>query len=411
VLLNSITRFILYAQHALLGALSTLLFKQRRIVSSPQTILVFRTCLLGDFLFTLPGLSALRKAHPKARLVFLTAALPAQTALRQAATYVNLGEPHPWVSLVKEGIIDDYLVVRSLRGAALREVRQRIKSLNVDWTVLLTHPTEPLGGLVKKLLFLRLVGIKSPVFGWRVEANHTILKHAQFRMGLFKHHVYGPIRAISELPGMPAPGRIGVHFPMAQDTDAQARITAFWQSNSLEEYDVVALALGATQSHKQWPIEKFIELCKRLEGHGKHLAFVVLGTKDHRELGDRLALGTNQPIINLAGETSLQDLAEILRRANVLVGNDGGAMHLGASVGCPTVSLIPGIEYNGAVDPWGYEALSVRWPTSCAPCYSSTHCPLGHARCMRDIPVQLVLDKCILALNTFGARTISATRD
>jgi ADP-heptose:LPS heptosyltransferase len=91
-------------------------------------------------------------------------------------------------------------------------------------------------------------------------------------------------------------------------------------------------------------------------------------------------------------------LGAVLQRCAVLVGNDGGAMHLAAAVGCPAVSLIPGIEFPGSVDPWGYSHLSVRHPTQCSPCYSFTYCPLGHQDCMREITVDAVLEKCAKAL-------------
>jgi heptosyltransferase-2 len=99
-------------------------------------------------------------------------------------------------------------------------------------------------------------------------------------------------------------------------------------------------------------------------------------------------------VCNLAGVTSIAQSAALLRRCILLVGNDGGAMHLGDAMGCKVVSIVPGIEYPDSIEPWHNKALAVRHPVDCSPCYNFVTCPQGHNRCMTELPVERVLERC-----------------
>jgi len=50
--------------------------------------------------------------------------------------------------------------------------------------------------------------------------------------------------------------------------------------------------------------------------------------------------------LDLAGRTSLLDLATLARGAALAIGNDSGPMHLAAAVGCPSLVL-----FSAASDP------------------------------------------------------------
>jgi ADP-heptose:LPS heptosyltransferase len=51
-------------------------------------------------------------------------------------------------------------------------------------------------------------------------------------------------------------------------------------------------------------------------------------------------------VLNLAGKTTLIDLAELIRAAKLLIGNESGAVHLAAAVGTPSVSIVGGGHYG-----------------------------------------------------------------
>lgn len=95
---------------------------------------------------------------------------------------------------------------------------------------------------------------------------------------------------------------------------------------------------------------------------------------------------------------TVAQLAALLAKCVLLVGNDGGAMHLGSAVGCPTVSIVPCLEYPGSVEPWADRHRAVRHAVDCAPCYSFASCPKGHNLCMKDLPMAAVWRECASVL-------------
>jgi ADP-heptose:LPS heptosyltransferase len=91
------------------------------------------------------------------------------------------------------------------------------------------------------------------------------------------------------------------------------------------------------------------------------------------------APGETLPIIaaiDLTGQTTLLELAAIMRKAKIAIGNDTGPMHLAAALGVPSVVL-----FGGASDP----ALT-------APRYPDGGWPtILRAPDLNDLPVAQVL--------------------
>ena len=80
-----------------------------------------------------------------------------------------------------------------------------------------------------------------------------------------------------------------------------------------------------------------------LEGEG--IQPVVIGTYDEVGLGNQIinSLGKG---INLAGQTSLEELFQLAKGATCSVGNDTGPMHLISVQDCPSLVL-----YSDVSDP------------------------------------------------------------
>ena len=204
-----------------------------------------------------------------------------------------------------------------------------------------------------------------------------------------------PIRShesVAELPGMPPVEEMEVAFRCAWNRRL-ARGRSSWREQDWAGKRVVAIAPGSLMPHKRWPLEKFIALGRELV-RNHHAKIVVIGTSLDKESGKCLAEEVGGDTLNLAGETTLSQSAALLEHCAFLVGNDGGAMHLGSAMRCPVVSIVPGIEYPGSVEPFFSQQLAVRHDVPCAPCYSFTYCPQNHNKCVVDISVHDVYEQC-----------------
>ncbi|MFA4995336.1 MAG: glycosyltransferase family 9 protein [Bdellovibrionales bacterium] len=104
-------------------------------------------------------------------------------------------------------------------------------------------------------------------------------------------------------------------------------------------YAVLIPGCSPGAPHKRWPPQKFAALAQKMRG--KNLVCVVVGTDADAAAVSALKALT-QNAIDLCGKTSLFELAGILRRAAVVIGNDTGPLHMAAALGAPTLALFSG---------------------------------------------------------------------
>lgn len=109
--------------------------------------------------------------------------------------------------------------------------------------------------------------------------------------------------------------------------------------------DAPWLVLGPTAnwSEKVWPAERFVAAAQALTAPGAVLAgarIAVLGGPGEGERAMAAPVLAALPgAVDLVGTLSLQEVAAVLRRAALYLGNDSGLMHLAAATGAPVVGL------------------------------------------------------------------------
>jgi len=133
---------------------------------------------------------------------------------------------------------------------------------------------------------------------------------------------------------------------------------------------------------KRWPAERFGELARGLHDRGFSTAFVVGSNEE--EIGARAAQASQVSAPVLGASLDPVELAALIARARVLIGNDSGPMHLAGAVGTPVVALF-GPTDPGRTAPSGSPTRILDRYVFCSPCYLKV-CPYGH-ECMKEITV------------------------
>jgi lipopolysaccharide heptosyltransferase II len=138
---------------------------------------------------------------------------------------------------------------------------------------------------------------------------------------------------------------------------------------------------------KRWPLPYWATLIDRLIREDR--ANVVLtGAPDDLPWIEDVLRRTHETPINLAGKTSLPQLAALLQRADLLITGDSGPMHIAAAVGTPLIAI------HGATDPAmsgpiSPKATILRSDIWCSPCYTAkgppADCRFFTTQCMKDI--------------------------
>ena len=89
---------------------------------------------------------------------------------------------------------------------------------------------------------------------------------------------------------------------------------------------IVVLAPGAARwKTKIWPLESFVELAKALIG--KYRICIVGGDREV-SMGQKIAIGDPQDIVNLCGKSSLIEVVDVIATARCVIANDSGLMHV-----------------------------------------------------------------------------------
>ena len=344
-----------------------------------------------------PAFAEIRKAFPQYQVLLLSLQSANNSVRMKSADYVGNSRISPWVELAMPHLIDVNISMRSASNLIyLMGLRNYLKSFKIEMVILMVDVGSPWIGRLKKLLLLRFLVGSVPVLGWRGGSNPRRLKKA----GSLKHHVHGPLQFLSEMTPPRHYNPEDLVFDLRPGQESETWASAWMTNNNFYKgMKFMAVAPGSIQSHKRWPIESFEKVIRLILVRYDNIRIVVIGTRKDRALGDELVKLDPRRVSNLAGLTSIAQSAALLQRCNLLLGNDGGAMHLGDAMGCNVVSIVPGIEYPDSIEPWHNKAFAVRHLVDCSPCYDFVKCPQFHNRCMTDLPVGRVIELCISLLD------------
>ena len=169
----------------------------------------------------------------------------------------------------------------------------------------------------------------------------------------------------------------------------------------------IALVPGARWETKRWPASKFARLAvKAYRACGATPA--IVGAPDEvglcREV-ERLIrrFAPACEVVNLAGRTTLRQLAACLARCRLAVSNDTGPMHLAAAVGVPVVGIFTCTDPVRSGPPGGRHEFVVTG-VPCAGSYAKT-CPIagaGRCACLEDVQVAAVWSATVRCLKKNG---------
>jgi ADP-heptose:LPS heptosyltransferase len=166
----------------------------------------------------------------------------------------------------------------------------------------------------------------------------------------------------------------------------------------------VGLVIGAALATKKLPLHKLKEICISV----RH-PLILLGGPEDAELAAELAAIDPVKIYNACGIFNLNESADLVRRAKLIVTHDTGLMHIAAAFSRPILSIwgntVPEFgmypyygenflaNYLGGGD-LPFDVMEVKG-LSCRPCSKIGYdkCPKGHFKCMEQQSMETLLKK------------------
>ncbi|MBX9924602.1 MAG: lipopolysaccharide heptosyltransferase II [Rhabdochlamydiaceae bacterium] len=337
----------------------------------PQNIIVRMPNWVGDMVMATPVLSDLRKAFPEAQLTAMCRSpisdlLQEDLAINELFSFtktsrlVRRDEKKNILDRLRKGQYDLGIVLPNTFSSAWwfwqGDVKIRIGYDGAGRRALLSHPLEKPQNIDKQHLI-------------------STYKHLLTPLGL----------AVSDTKP---------RLYLKEKEVEQAKILLS-QHGVKSHHKIVGINPGAAYgSAKCWLPERFREVTTRLL-QDKDVIIVYFGDLITSNLVKEVCQGLSTRVVNMAGLTSLRELACLISLCNVLLTNDSGPMHIAGALNTPIVALF-GSTSSIVTGPW-QESTVIQKHVECAPCYRRT-CPIDF-RCMKQIEVQEVVQAIEVVLN------------
>lgn len=295
--------------------------KPAGIARGQERIMVVKLAHFGDALHIFPMLRELRHQRPKAQIDLLVGPW-CEGLARTYGIHDELVLQTPRLGVFERG-------ATSGRRCLWRELQWLLTLRRRNYELVISTSTTTLSEvlLMQAVNARRWVGTNLPVlYG---PAGDAILVPYDSRM-------YEADRVMGLLPllGM-QPGDSTLFYPLAPEVLSDAGLKL--QAGGIAEGEKFAvLCPGAGWPGKQWLPDRFAEIGDRIRGQ-LGFSVVLMGSAGEKALCEEVARNMREPAANLAGHTSLDQLAAILSKASLFVGNDSGPMHLAASFQIPSV--------------------------------------------------------------------------
>ena len=312
---------------------------------------------LGDAVMLTPAVRALRERFPDAHLAILC-----------KSAFADVYRFSPCVDEIIE-----YDTDRGIRNIV--SLARRIREGNYDLAVVFPRS-------FRSLLSVFLAGVPARI-GYAAKGRRFFLTESppRSREVLTTHRVNYYAKLLEPLGIERVPQKTEIHM---DDGSAEWAGEFLAGRRRNPERKLVAMLCGATYGPaKQWFPERFAELARRLTEEGL-AEILIVGGPAEVELAGRVEKEAAVPLVNAAGKTTVLQLAALIRRCDLFVGNDTGPMHVADAVGAPIVAIFGPTDVV-TTRPCGKNHSIVTVNAECAPCLLRT-CPTDH-RCMVGITV------------------------
>ena len=322
-----------------------------------MNILIIHTAFIGDIVLSTALVSKVKEKYPNSDIYYLTTPLGKE---------ILKNNPK-----IKEVIVYDKRGKDKGFGAFISFVR-RIRKLKID--VCLT----PHRYLRSSILSI-LSGAKIRV-GYDI-ASLSFVFNKKIKYDKTKHEVEKLLSFVDD-------DNKRFELEMYPSEKDKLKIDTLVKNLS-ENKKIILIAPGSKWFTKKWPEEYFKILIQNLIKRDD-LLVVITGGKEEKEI----ELELDSKVLDLRGEISLLELAELTKRASLVVSNDSAPIHI--------TSAFPNTRIIGIFGPTVKEFGFFPWSKNskvfeinslyCRPCaiHGGNSCPEKHFRCMREITPDLI---------------------
>lgn len=329
-----------------------------------KKILIIQTAFLGDVILALPMVQTIKAHMPYAIIDFLC--IP-----RTAGVLAN----HPAINKVipydKKGgdKLDKFIEV-------LAEIREEEYDIVISphrflRSSLLTYYSE------SKVR----IGFEENSLAFMLTKKVKYIKS--------KHEIYRNLELVKQIPELEYDeNKVSLKPELYPSQEQKEHVR-----HLIHKSNLISFAPCSRWFTKQLPIEKSIEIAKKLLFNGYNVALIG-GESDTDYLKELEKIVNDDSLVNLCGKTNPLESYEVMTRSKALITVDSAAQHLGYASGIPIVLL-----YGSTDISFGFYPLTLKYKIAeidsleCRPCtdHGRDKCPLGHFKCMIDLSAEKIV--------------------
>jgi ADP-heptose:LPS heptosyltransferase len=322
--------------------------------------LVIRFSSIGDIVLTTPVVRCLKQQAHVAQVHFLT-----------KKSFKGIVETNPYIDKVKLLNEDNW-------DAMIDDLKQE----KYDYIIDLHHNIRTLR--VKKAL-------KAKSFSFNKLNIQKWLLTALKINTMPPMHIVDRNMATVKSFGVVNDGKGLDYFIPEKDVVKQSDIPAQHQ------FGFIGIVIGAALNTKKLPVHKLKELCSKID-----FPIVLLGGPEDRANGDEIASVDSIKVYNACGKFNLNESADLVRKAKLIITHDTGLMHVAAAFKKPIISIwgntTPLFGMNAYYGNTQVTDIRHEISVSCRPCSKIGYdkCPRRHFKCMEQQDMIKVAQEAIL---------------
>jgi heptosyltransferase-1 len=284
-----------------------------------KNILIMKPSALGDIVLALPALAALRKSYPNAKISWLV-----------RPEFAPLLENHPYINEII--LFDRKHLGKALSNtkafgslfSLIKQLRQEKYDAIFDFQGLFrTAFLAWLSGCKKRYGIANAREMAHIFYTDKIEHDLDCIHLVDFYLKMVKAAGATSEKAEFLIPSNPT------------DVDSVKKLL---QKNNIEPNKYIVFIPGSAHESKCWPAERFAQLADRISSQ-YNFPIVAAGSNSEKNKAEEINSLEKTKIINLAGQTSLKELVELLRLAKLVVSNDTGPGHIASALGTPLVIM------------------------------------------------------------------------
>jgi heptosyltransferase-3 len=294
-----------------------------------RSIVVINVARIGDTLLVTPALRALAARWPGAAITFL--GHPKRVEVMQHLPFLAATGPiskhrarwRGWLSRRRWDLAFVYGFDRALVSYALRAARDVVAFRQ--------------GSPALDARLMRCVEAPVPL------SDHAVVM----------------LLSLTRALGIPDAG-LGLSYAVtAEERDAARGLLA--RKGLAAAQPLVGLQVRAfpTKAWRDWPIEHFAALCRRIVERWPGAHFLLFGGGDDRTRTEQLARLIPERATSLAGSLGLRQSAAVMSELHLFIGLDSGPTHIAGALGVPLIGLYHCLIPSRVIKPLGRQGVHV----------------------------------------------------